>query len=54
MIGISCVIIANFLWGYATLSPIAETALKSDANAFDKVEMWREIGQQLDDGIDGI
>jgi hypothetical protein len=47
-IGYGCVVVANFLFGYASLFPKAAEALQSHSLAYQTALIWREISQQLD------
>ena len=47
-VGYSCVVIANFLFGYASLFPKAAEALQSNLLAFHTAQIWIEISQAMD------
>jgi len=52
-IGYGCIIMSNFLFGYASLFQNADQAFRSHRLAYQTAQMWREIGQDISNGSNG-
>lgn len=44
---------ANFLFSFASLFPVADRAFKEDQSAYDLALEWREVGRNIHKGNDG-
>lgn len=52
-LGYCLITMGNFLFGYASLFPIANEAFKADVQAYNTALIWREIGQNIHKGNNG-